>query len=82
LSAAAGLALLTLIAQVESAGQTRVQILNDCPEGMKGFYTPTHNRIGLCRNNHSSDQPTSSAQQAANAALGSSALVIGRPITS
>ena len=134
---AAGLALLSLITQIEAAGHTRVLMLDDCPDGLKGFYTPTHNRIGLCRQGHSSDgelistllhetthrlqhcrkpeltaqldmqhsvssletearaiegwwcgshicsdQPMSSAQQAVNAALGSSALVIGRPITS
>ena len=55
MSAAAGIALLTLIAQVESTGQTRVLLLNDCPAGLEGFYVPSHNRIGLCRNNHSSD---------------------------
>ena len=55
MSAAAGIALLTLIAQVESAGQTRVLLLNDCPTGLEGFYAPSRNRIGLCRNNHSSD---------------------------
>ena len=55
MSAAAGIALLTLIAQVESAGQTRVLLLNDCPAGLEGFYAPSRNRIGLCRNNHSSD---------------------------
>ena len=55
MSAAAGIALLTLIAQVESAGQTRVLLLNDCPVGLEGFYAPMRNRIGLCRNNHSGD---------------------------
>ena len=55
MSAAASIALLTLIAQVESAGQTRVLLLNDCPAGLEGFYAPSRNRIGLCRNNHSSD---------------------------
>jgi len=55
LSAEAGIALLTLIAQVESTGQTRVLLLNDCPAGLEGFYAPARNRIGLCRNNHSSD---------------------------
>lgn len=55
MSAAAGIALLTLIAQVESAGHTRVLVLNDCPAGLHGFYAPARNRIGLCRNNHSSD---------------------------
>ena len=55
MSAAAGIALLTLIAQVESAGQTRVLLLDDCPAGLEGFYAPSRNRIGLCRNNHSSD---------------------------
>ena len=55
MSAAASIALLTLIAQVESAGQTRVLLLNDCPTGLEGFYAPLRNRIGLCRNNHSSD---------------------------
>ena len=55
MSAAAGIALLTLIAQVESAGQTRVLLLNDCPTGLEGFYAPSRNRIGLCSNNHSSD---------------------------
>ena len=55
MSAAAGLGLLTLIAQVEIAGHTRVLILHDCPAGLDGFYAPARNRIGLCRNNHSSD---------------------------
>ena len=55
MSAAAGIALLTLIAQVESAGQTRVLLLDDCPAGLEGFYAPSRNRIGLCRNNHSGD---------------------------
>jgi len=55
LSAAAGLGLLTLIAQVEIAGHTRVLVLDDCPAGLDGFYAPARNRIGLCRNNHSSD---------------------------
>ena len=55
MSAAAGLGLLTLIAQVEIAGHTRVLVLNDCPAGLDGFYAPARNRIGLCRNNHSSD---------------------------
>jgi len=55
LSAAAGIALLTLIAQMESAGQTRVLLLDDCPAGLEGFYAPSRNRIGLCRNNHNSD---------------------------
>jgi len=55
LSAAAGIALLTLIAQVESTGQTRVLLLNDCPAGLEGFYAPSRNRIRLCRNNHNSD---------------------------
>ena len=55
MSAAASIALLTLIAQVESTGQTRVLLLNDCPAGLEGFYVPSRNRIGLCRNNHSSD---------------------------
>ena len=55
MSAASGIALLTLIAQVESAGQTRVLLLNDCPTGLDGFYAPSRNRIGLCRNNHSGD---------------------------
>jgi hypothetical protein len=55
LSAAAGLGLLTLIAQVEIAGHSRVLVLNDCPAGLDGFYAPVRNRIGLCRNNHSSD---------------------------
>ena len=55
MSAAAGITLLTLIAQVESAGRTRVLMLNDCPVGLEGFYSPARNRIGLCRNNHSSD---------------------------
>ena len=50
-----GLALVTLIAQVESTGRTRVLVLNDCPDGLQGFYAPKRNRIGLCRNNHSSD---------------------------
>ena len=44
-----------LIAQVEIAGHTRVLVLNDCPAGLDGFYAPARNRIGLCRNNHSSD---------------------------
>ena len=56
MSAAAGIALLTLIAQVESAGHTRVLLLSDCPQGLKGFYAPARNRIGLCRNTHNSDQ--------------------------
>ena len=60
MSAAAGIALLTLIAQVESAGQTRVLLLDDCPNGLEGFYAPSRNRIGLCRNNHSSDAALSS----------------------
>ena len=55
MSAAAGLGLLTLIAQVEIAGHTRVLILDDCPAGLDGFYAPARNRIGLCRNNHNSD---------------------------
>ena len=55
MSAAAGIALLTLIAQMESAGQTRVLLLDDCPAGLEGFYAPSRNRIGLCRNNHNSD---------------------------
>ena len=55
MSAAASLVLLTLIAKVESAGNTRVLLLDDCPAGLDGFYAPAHNRIGLCRNNHSSD---------------------------
>ena len=55
MSAAAGLGLLTLIAQVEIAGHTRVLILDDCPAGLDGFYAPARNRIGLCRNNQSSD---------------------------
>ena len=38
-----------------AAGQTRVLLLDDCPAGLDGFYAPAHNRIGLCRNNHSSD---------------------------
>jgi len=50
-----GLALVTLIAQVESTGRTRVLVLNDCPDRLQGFYAPKRNRIGLCRNNHSSD---------------------------
>ena len=50
-----GLALVTLIAQVESTGRTRVLVLNDCPAGLDGFYAPSRNRIGLCRNNHNSD---------------------------
>jgi len=54
-SAALGLALVTLIAQMESAGRTRVLVLNDCPDGLQGFYAPSRNRIGLCRNNHNSD---------------------------
>ena len=60
MSAVAGIALLTLIAQVESAGQTRVLLLDDCPAGLEGFYAPSRNRIGLCRNNHSSDAALSS----------------------
>ena len=55
MSAAASIALLTLIAQVESAGRTRVLLLDDCPNGLKGFYAPERNRIGLCRNSHQSD---------------------------
>ena len=55
MSAAAGIALLTLIAQMESTGQTRVLLLDDCPAGLEGFYAPSRNRIGLCRNNHNSD---------------------------
>ena len=55
MSTAAGLALLSLITQIEAAGHTRVLMLDDCPDGLKGFYTPTHNRIGLCRQGHSSD---------------------------
>ncbi len=55
MSAAAGIGLITLIAQVEIAGHTRVLVLNDCPAGLDGFYAPARNRIGLCRNNHSSD---------------------------
>ena len=55
MSTAAGLALLSLITQIESAGHTRVLMLDDCPEGLKGFYTPTHNRIGLCRQSQNSD---------------------------
>ena len=55
MSTAAGLALLSLITQIEAAGHTRVLMLYDCPDGLKGFYTPTHNRIGLCRQGHSSD---------------------------
>ena len=55
MSAAAGITLLTLIAQIESAGQTRVLLLDDCPAGLEGFYAPSRNRIGLCRNNHNSD---------------------------
>ena len=55
MSAAAGITLLTLIAQMESAGQTRVLLLDDCPAGLEGFYAPSRNRIGLCRNNHNSD---------------------------
>jgi hypothetical protein len=38
-----------------AAGQTRVLLLDDCPAGLDGFYAPAHNRIGLCRNNHSSE---------------------------
>ena len=60
MSAAAGLALLTLIAQVESAGQTRVLLLDDCPKGLKGFYAPMRNRIGLCRNTHENDSELNS----------------------
>ena len=60
MTAAAGIALLTLIAQVESAGQTRVLLLNDCPASLEGFYAPSRNRIGHCRNNHSSDAALSS----------------------
>ena len=55
MSAAAGITLLTLIAQMESAGQTRVLLLDDCPAGLEGFYAPSRKRIGLCRNNHNSD---------------------------
>ena len=55
MSAAASIALLTLIAQVESAGRTRVLLLDDCPNGLEGFYAPARNRIGLCGNIHSSD---------------------------
>ena len=55
MSTAAGLALLSLITQIESDGYTRVLMLDDCPDGLKGFYTPTHIRIGLCRQGHSSD---------------------------
>ena len=55
-----GLALVTLIAQVESTGRTRVLVLNDCPTGLEGFYAPSRNRIGLCGNNHSSDSELSS----------------------
>ena len=55
MTAAAGITLLTLIAQMESAGQTRVLLLDDCPAGLEGFYAPSRNRIGLCRNNHNSD---------------------------
>jgi len=55
LSTAAGLALLSLITQIEGAGHTRVLVLNDCPQGLKGFYALTHNFIGLCRQSHSSD---------------------------
>ena len=40
---------------MESAGQTRVLLLDDCPAGLEGFYAPSRNRIGLCRNNHNSD---------------------------
>ena len=60
MSAAAGLALLTLIAQVESAGHTRVLLLDDCPKGLKGFYAPMRNRIGLCRNTHGDDEEIAS----------------------
>ena len=42
----------------------------------------TQDRAEVLSTAAGSDQPMSSAQQAANAALGSSALVIGRPITS
>ena len=55
MSTSAGLALLSLITQIESAGHTHVLMLDDCPDGLKGFYTPTHNRIGLCHQSHSSD---------------------------
>ena len=55
MSTAAGLALLSLITQIESAGHTRVLMLDDCPEGLKGSYAPTHNRIGLCSQSHSCD---------------------------
>ena len=55
MSTAAGLVLLSLITQIEAAGHTRVLMLDDCPDGLKGLYTPTHNRIGLCRQGHSSD---------------------------
>ena len=90
MSAAAGIALLTLIAQVESAGQTRVLLLNDCPAGLEGFYAPSRNRIGLCRNNHSGDAGAGDAAPPAHelcaasekALLGLRPAVIGRPITS
>ena len=55
MSTAARLALLSLITQIESAGHTRVLMLDDCPDGLKGFYTPTNNSIGLCRQGHSGD---------------------------
>ena len=60
MSAAAGLTLLTLIAQVESAGHTRVLLLDDCPKGLKGFYAPMRNRIGICRNTHDNDSELNS----------------------
>ena len=40
---------------MESAGRTRVLLLDDCPNGLRGFYAPARNRIGLCRNSHQSD---------------------------
>ena len=55
MSTAAGLALLSLITEIESAGHNRVPMVDDCTYGLKGFYTPTHNRIGLCRQGRSSD---------------------------
>ena len=34
MSTAAGLALLSLITQIEAAGHTRVLMLDDCPDGL------------------------------------------------
>ena len=55
MSTAVGLALLSLVKQIESAGHTRVLMLDDCPEGLKGIYTPIHNDIRLCPQGQSSD---------------------------